>query len=75
MLGDSNADQAALTARVGHDRQGYYTGAFQEDKPQRFVIFALVGEREVDVRLRAGHMFRPLIAHVIVQMVSEGECA
>ena len=35
----------------------------------------LVGESEVDVRLRAGRAFRPLIAHVIVQMVSEGECA
>ena len=75
LLGDSNADQAALTARVGHDRQGYCAGAFQEVKTQRFVIFALVGESEVDVRLRAGRAFRPLIAHVIVQMVSEGECA
>ena len=75
LLGDSNADQAALTARVGHDRQGYCAGAFQEVKTQRFVIFALVGESEVDVRLRAGRAFRPLIANVIVQMVSEGECA
>ena len=74
LLGDSNADQGALIARAGHDRQGYRAGAFQV-KTQRFVIFALVGEREVDVQLRAGRTFRPLIAHFIVQMVSEGECA
>ena len=45
---------------------------FRRSKPQRFVIFALVGEREVDVRLRARRAFRPLIAQVIVHMVSEG---
>ena len=75
MLGDSNADQVALTARVGHDRGRHCAGACQEVKPRLFVIFALVGESEVDVRLRARSAFRPLIAHVNLHMVSEAERA